>query len=438
MKETMGINEALQRCEESAVSVWAKGADVGVPDPWLGYINLTNRCNNRCYFCGHGTAMRDTKGFMSFDLFRHIVAELPMGMRKVYLIKQGEPFAHPQLEEFVAHLFGTRPDIFIALHTNAIMARKERVAKILPLIKSLGVSISAIDHETYKHVHQTDKFAQVLENLAGINDLLSEIPKERRPHVFIDYVVNPRNAHEDKDAILSFYQQRFPNLVSVDFHAMYNFQGEIEDANLKIYESMPYSEFPTCVFPWASIAFLYDGKVGYCFVEPREERFLGDVTKQSFADIWNGSEYVNFRRRMADKQFKSLANDGFHCHECSWLWSPHSIAPANLAGGHTVGGRKDVPQTLAQMMIGGPNDAFLAAANYYLSGEIHHAIGCLAMVEATSKDDELLNAARRLREMSHSVLAKYDRLSLWLEKLDEEGVIEAKRRNEYLKLENRP
>jgi MoaA/NifB/PqqE/SkfB family radical SAM enzyme len=438
MEETMGIREALQSCKQSAVSIWAKGADKGIPDPWLCYINLTNRCNNRCYFCGHGTAMRESKGLMSFDLFRHIVAELPAGVRKIYLIKQGEPFAHPQLEEFVAHLAAARPDIHIALHTNAIMARKERAAKILPLVRSLGVSVSAISRETYKQVHQTDKFAQVLENLAGINELLQELPKEKRPHVFVDYVVNPRNAHEDQSAIVAFHQERFPWLGSVDFHAMYNFQGEIDEANLKVYERLSHNEFPTCVFPWSSIAFLYDGKVGYCFVEPREERFLGDINKQSFMEIWDGDEYAAFRRRMAEKQFKELANDGFHCHECSWLWSPHSIAPVNLAGGHTLGIRKETPPTLSQIMIGGAEDAFFAAVEAYLSGEVHQAIGYLAVIEATSNDETIEDAAKQLKEMSLLALAKFRRLSQWLAALDDEGVTAAKRRNRYFKLEKQP
>lgn len=422
----------LQKCELSPVTIWAQGKTHDVPEPWMAYINLSNHCNSLCHYCAHSFAMRETKGRMTFDLFKKIVSELPASVRKVYLIKQGEPFAHPQLEEFTVHLAEARPDVHIAMHTNAIIARKERVEKILPHVHSFGISMSAMSKETYHSVHEVDKFDVVMRNLEGISDIASSIPKENRPHVFIDYVLSSRNNHEEQENVVDFFSERFQGLNPVDFHYMFNYTGEIEEANLKAYDDVPYERFPVCVFPWSSITFLHDGKISYCFVEPRENRFLGDISEESFQDIWNGSEYQTFRERMVNRKFDDLADDGFYCHKCSWLWSPHSMAPRNLAYGYaTEIGHEPEQLRFGDLLQAFPDETFERGVEFYLSGEIHQAIACLNVVKSTSHEPSLQDASDELLSLCQTVLSRYKDLSLWFDTLAKEGRTPDSRRNAY-------
>ena len=202
--------------------------------------------------------------------------------------------------------------------------------KILPLIDSLAFSISAMDPETYKAAHNTDSFETVISNLESAGKLRMEMEKVKRPYVFVDYVYQEANRHEREEDVVSYFRASCPGISSVDFHWAFNFQGEIEEANMDIYSKMETSLFPRCVFPWGSMTFCHDGKVSYCFVEPHENRFLGDITQQGLMEIWNGKEYQAFRKLMSESLFGELEEDGFCCRKCTWLWSMNSQSPRNL------------------------------------------------------------------------------------------------------------
>ncbi len=418
----MDYNAELARCASSPISRWAEGnAEVDYP-PWLVYINPTNLCNNRCRVCGHPQAMRPQRGLMAMDTFRRIVDQLPTQVRKVYLLKQGEPFLHPRLEDMVAYLRQRLPQVHIGIHTNGIVARPPRLAKVLPLLDSLGFSISAISPETYKRVHGTNAFQAVSRNLQAVSRLLLDMAPGQRPHVFIDYVHQRLNADEDEQEVVAYFRQRYPGLSSVDFHFVYNYQGETQEGNLRIYEELPYTQFPTCVFPWSSITFCHDGKVSYCFVEPREGRFLGDINQQSFNDIWHGGQYRRFREAMAAHRLDELAEDGFFCHKCSWLWTPKSQSPRNLQGGYStqIGQRREF-LPFGDLLEIPLEQAFQEGVEAYLRGEVAYALGCFQLVEAAQKDKPAQSAARRMLHKCRQVLARYRDLGLWKETMSREG-----------------
>jgi len=361
---------------------------------------------------------------MDRDLFTRIVEQLPDSVKKVYLMKQGEPLLNRNIHFFVDYLREKRPDVHISFHTNGIIATRKRLKNILPKMTSLGISISAITAETYRKVHGVNKFDVVIRNLKGLSDLLLDIPENSRPHVFIDYVKQLGNALEEEGRVVEFFQGNFPGISSVDFHWVYNFQGEIEEGNMEIYEKLPYEKFPCCVFPWSSITFLHDGRVSYCFVEPRENRFLGDITIQTFEQIWNGKEYRLFRNGMAEKRFGGMANDGFYCHKCSWLWSMQSQSPRNLSCGYFLEPRGISHDTSFGKLLDLPiEETFEIGANLYLRGEIHQAMGCFAMILSTTGCNErVLEASEEMKRKCDQVLNKYKHVPLWREMTEKEGL----------------
>ena len=180
--EDSGSAEALaQACEKSLLTQWASEDLQPDKGPWLCYISLTNLCNSRCAVCGHHKAMRLDRGLMTMEVFRRIVDELPGTVSKAYLMKQGEPFLNPRLEDMVAYLRETRPEIRIAIHTNGILARPGRLEKILPLVDYLGFSVSAVSPRVYKKVHGTAAYGAVMKNLEGMCTLLKGLEPGRRP-----------------------------------------------------------------------------------------------------------------------------------------------------------------------------------------------------------------------------------------------------------------
>jgi radical SAM protein with 4Fe4S-binding SPASM domain len=368
---------------------------------------------------------------MSMELFTHIVDELPKEVKKVYLMKQGEPFVNKNFASFVEHLRRERPEINISFHTNGILATKERLEKVLPLVDSIGVSISATTREVYKETHGTDKFEAVMENLAALSSLRLGLAKEKRPHAFIDYIRQSTNRLEGENEVVEFFRKRFPGLSSVDFHAVNNFQEEINEGALDIYKKLPYECFPMCVFPWSSITFCHDGKVSYCFVEPRENSFIGDITEQTFEEIWNGKAYNKFRERMEKKAFGELSQEGFYCYKCSWLWTIRSQSPRNLNGGFTIK-REQRLWRFEDLLDLTEQQLFALGVDHYLDDDIHLAMGCFGMLKARDVEDEkLLDGVDIMLGKCRRVLGRYADLPLWQKTLEEEEHPEEQQMNRY-------
>jgi MoaA/NifB/PqqE/SkfB family radical SAM enzyme len=425
--------ERIDLVKNSAIWQWANNCTSNVNGPWLAYIGSSNLCNNKCVVCAHSKSMRKVRDNMSFEVFKRIIDQLPTTVKKVYLMKQGEPFVNRDLEKFVKYLKTVRPEIFVSLHTNGISASKERVENVLPFINSMGISISAISAKVYKYVHQTDKFEQVVRNLKDIWGLLQKICKKKRPHIFINYVSQRANSSEKREDVINYYKTNFPELSSVDFHFVYNFQGEIEEGDINIYNILEHKYFPACVFPWSSITFCYDGKVSYCFVEPRENRFLGDITTQSFDEIWNGGEYKAFRQRMIMHNLSDLASDDFYCHKCSWLWTMKSQSPRNLTSGYTI--NKSFPFKnifFGDLLEIDSEQLFDMGVNAYMAGEIQDGISIFNLLQHTSQNDILNKFALQMIGECNKVLDKYSYNGLWQQALKKHGANAIiHRKNEY-------
>lgn len=430
----MEIKKIISKCEKSTLNSWCNGEVNASNNPWLVYIATTNICNNRCVVCPQERTMRKDKGVMDLDVFNKIVDELPDDVKKVYLMKQGEPFINKNLEEFVIILRKKRPDLFISVHTNGILATKERVEKILPYIDSIGISISATSDELYQKVHKTNSFDKVLNNLQGMSDLLLNNNYQNKPHVFIDYVFQEGNKEEKEEEVVTFFKSKFPGLSSIDFHWVFNFQGEIEEGNMEIYKKLDQKYFPCCVFPYSAITFCYDGNVSYCFVEPRENRFLGNIMNESFEEIWNGKEYQKFRERVKNKQYDELLDDGFYCKNCSWLWSMKSQSPRNLSSGYSLADIYNISElTFGDLLDMDKEEVFKIGTDYYLSGEIEKAIGCFNFLK-NSDNDIYVTEIDEMILLCNNVLEKYKHRYLYREMMKDEGINLDNKKCKYYKI----
>ncbi len=415
----------MEKYNDTNIDNWAAGRCRDNALPWLVYISVTNRCNSNCTVCGHGKVMREDKGDMNVDVFKKIVDQLPSSVKKVYLFKQGEPFLNKNLEAFVEYLREKHRDVHIAIHTNGINAAEERVRKILPLIDSMGISISATSESTYKAVHGVNQFSRICDNIHKISNLMLESKKNKAlyrgtPHVFIDYIQQEKNASEKEQDVVKFFKTNFPGLSSIDFHWVYNFQGEIKEGNMKVYENVPFEKFPCCVFPWGAMTFCYDGRVAYCFVEPREKRFMGDIRNQSLQEIWNGDQYRVFRERMRDKKFEQLLKDGIYCKRCSWLWSMRAQSPKNLCGGYSLMKGTAEKTDFAGLLESSHEDALKLGKEFYLKGEIHTALGIFDYIKGTCESGGILEESEVMLEKCRRVLHKFVDLQLWQTKLADE------------------
>jgi TatD family-associated radical SAM protein len=127
------------------------------------YLNITNRCQNKCQFC-----IRNTAGGVGYDLWLEhepTVAEIqdaigtPSGYREIVFCGYGEPLSRPEvLIEVARWLKEKNPQIPIRLNTNGL-ADLFLDFDVLPglqgLIDTISISLNAHDAATYTQITQS-------------------------------------------------------------------------------------------------------------------------------------------------------------------------------------------------------------------------------------------------------------------------------------------
>jgi len=145
------------------------------------------------------------KGFMSFELFKKIVDEIPekrvaAGYKLFWL---GEPFLNPEFSKMLEYLYEKlkdRPE-YIDIHTNAHFLTEDMIELLLKSgkkIPRLTISMDAINNETYKKIRRGGNLDKVKSN---IRYFLKE--REKRglsyPTLIFQFIIMDENKDEARE-----------------------------------------------------------------------------------------------------------------------------------------------------------------------------------------------------------------------------------------------
>ncbi len=134
----------------------------------MSYLRLavTDRCNLRCSYCmpAEGIAYLPEKKLLTWDEMLRIVQVLhPMGIQKVR-ITGGEPFVRNGLMDFLTELSRLK-DLEICLTTNGVLL-ESNIQKLANLgIKSINLSLDALDRDRFFQITRRDDYDTVYQNL---------------------------------------------------------------------------------------------------------------------------------------------------------------------------------------------------------------------------------------------------------------------------------
>ena len=81
-----------------------------------------------------------------------------------------------------------------------------------------------------------------------------------------------------------------------------------------------YADTP-CISPFSSLALHADGKVPICAVDYNKKILVGDFTRQSIEEIWNGSELMEIRQ----KHLTARRNEIPLCRGCHIWEEDHKV-----------------------------------------------------------------------------------------------------------------
>lgn len=182
-------------------------------------VSVTERCNFRCQYCMPEKPFSwvPKENLLSFEeLFLFMKVAIDEGVNKIR-ITGGEPLLREGLDTFIKMIHDYKPDIDLALTTNAYLLPQTAQKLKDAGLKRLNISLDSLKPEVAQQIAQKDVLDQVLKGidkalevglgvkinmvpLKGINDdeILDIIDycKERNIKVrFIEYM---ENAHASK------------------------------------------------------------------------------------------------------------------------------------------------------------------------------------------------------------------------------------------------
>jgi len=320
----------------------------------LIYFKLTPACNLRCVMCGqygekgimHHRAEEESQKTLPLDAWKKLVDEVASYYPTSYLWG-GEPFMYPDLMPLARYM--VEKGLHVSVNTNGTMMEQYAEQIVRDKWGTIFVSLDAF-RDVNDSMRGAGTYDKVIAGLKAIN-LEKKKQKSQFPVLGIVTVVTNRNymdlanlAEAIREYGIEFHiinmgtytndnivaeQRRFMREkldTDIDCLAGYNtgynlgidghkFHGILSEIQSKNYGYLTlaapalnpdkvntyYSDLETpvrnrCIVPWCQVNVNYNGDVHFCADYP--DYILGNVTEQSFADIFNGDRANKFRKEI--------------------------------------------------------------------------------------------------------------------------------------------
>ena len=130
-------------------------------------VSVTERCNFRCQYCMPEKPFSwvPKENLLSFEeLFLFIKVAIDEGVTKIR-ITGGEPLLREDLDSFVRMIHDYKPDIDLALTTNAYLLPQTAQKLKDAGLKRLNISLDSLKPEVAKQIAQKDVLEQVLKGI---------------------------------------------------------------------------------------------------------------------------------------------------------------------------------------------------------------------------------------------------------------------------------
>ncbi len=325
-------------------------------DPVCLYLEVTNRCNLLCTTCPRTYVELEPPADMSWELFTSIVDQMPNVQRAV-LHGVGEPMLVKNLQQMVRYLKDR--GIYTLFNTNGtLLTERNGRAMIDAGLDEMRVSLDASNPTSYLAVRGKNYFARILHNvkrfreiqergghallkvsawLTGLKETIGELPDFVRvaadigvKEVYLQRLVffedesiglaRPDQALYEQmnaeEAVHIAEAERLAESLGMTFRA----SGAASEPGMSLRRQEDGSPWSLCRRPWSVMYFTANGRALPCCIAPFSQRgyenyTLGDATKESLRDIWNGAAYRDFREALlSDVPPKA-------CASCGLRWS---------------------------------------------------------------------------------------------------------------------
>ena len=280
------------------------GKPLVAPYPLSISIEPTTSCNLRCPECPSGLrSFTRPTGMLEPALFRKLINEVHPWLTNLTFYFQGEPFLNPNLTEMIS--YASAKGIYQTISTNAHYLDPETACQVVHSgLDHLIISLDGVTQEVYEQYRVGGKLSKVLEGTKNILEARKSIGSQS-PFITLQFLVVKHNEHQiDELKILA--SELGVDELKLKTAQIYNYENgsPLIPENLKYSRYLPdqngkwkiRSEWENkCWKMWSSSVITWDGRVLPCCFDKDAKYQMGNINQQSFAEIWSGEKYDQFR-----------------------------------------------------------------------------------------------------------------------------------------------
>lgn len=303
------------------------GRQILVSNPTAIYLEVTNRCNARCFMCGRNFG-DFPYGDMEWNIFLKCIPILKT-IVVVNISGWGEPFVNRNFTDYL-DLVRRYSVPQVGFQTNGMFLDDATAKRIvLSGIYNMTISIDSLHPETFAEIRRGVQLEKVAKGIANINKWKSALHRDT-PKLGLEFVAMRKNISELPAIIEWAYAMNFEKVMavflivhhpSVRDESLFYDQELADEVFARARETalalqrgsdhwfdlmLPHSFSPaggtssqlpeiehTCLEPWTTLYIRWDGTVlPCCFCN----EIMGDLKNESLRSIWNNEKYRQLRR----------------------------------------------------------------------------------------------------------------------------------------------
>lgn len=267
-------------------------------------IQTITGCNANCIFCPNAKTRRNIpRGRrMDWDLYRSIVDQsIALGIRRYSVYLMNEPMLDRELPKRVAYVSARikKPQYVKVTSHGGLLTERMARGLLDSGLNKLKISVQSLNPKTYRDIMGLE-LAKALRNI----DHLLELKKQggyKLPRLEI-VMVDSIQTHNEIPNIRRYWQERDIKLYIEPVENRAD-QQNIRDSAIG---ARQLKAFSWCRRLMEQIYILYDGRMVQCCADWEQRSVMGDLTRESLADIWHGERYSDYRDRFAAGDVKGM------------------------------------------------------------------------------------------------------------------------------------
>lgn len=265
------------------------------PIPKSVKIEVTSRCDFKCFFCEH-TFSNEKHADIDPELLYRILGEMAeVGVEEVGLFWIGESMLVKRLPEYVAYAksLGFRN---VYLTTNGRLATPARMEALIEAgLDSIKFSVSGSNRQNYIAVTGVDAFEKVMSNIKYAWEYRGD---RKKPGIFASSyhdISNPAEYEAIKRLVEPYVDEHYP----LRLYGSRKVNTENDEAKIVEMPTEARRRLQEMLPCWSLFTLPHISQNGFmsaCFCDPDQKLFMADLKQVSFREAWHSEKFRALRR----------------------------------------------------------------------------------------------------------------------------------------------